>query len=79
MNARRRSIRFSLTRAAKVRIKIRGRRGTLRTIQRSAHAGRNTVVVRRLRGARKVTVVARAADGSRATASKRSVARADVS
>lgn len=62
LSARRRTVRFTLSRSATVTIKVLSRRGrTLRTIRRSGRPGRNTVRLPRLRGARKVQVTVRGA------------------
>ena len=67
VSIRGRTLRFSLNRAARVKIRVTGR--TRRTIRRSAHAGRNTV--RLPRGARKLKLTATASDGTRAVVTAR--------
>lgn len=69
VSVRGRTLRFSLNRAARVTIKVTGRRGTLRTIRRAGYAGRNTARIPR--GARRLKITATAPDGTRAIVTAR--------
>ena len=68
LRARGRSLRFSLSQSGTVTIKVVSRSGrVLRVIRRSGRSGRNTVRLPRLRGARKVSVTVRGANGTSAS------------